>query len=135
MKMQWSLIAALIFALLIAVFAVINVDPVQVNFMFSTVSVPLILLILSCALIGGLVVGAFGIYRQYRLQRQIKQLRTQLQQIQEATGYEPNHAAPSAGTAPVVDDRSVEWNSLESQESEQPLLQDTAMPNKNRGEQ
>lgn len=53
MKMQWSLIAGLIFALLTAIFAVINVDPVQVNLLFAKVSIPLILLIIGCTLIGG----------------------------------------------------------------------------------
>lgn len=78
--MQWMLILGLIFALITAVFAVINVDPVQVNFYFSVLQVPLILLIIGCALLGGLIVGFYGIYRQYRLQREIKQLKAQLAQ-------------------------------------------------------
>ena len=52
MKIQWSLIAALLFALITAVFAVINVNPVAVNLLFGTVNVPLILLIIGCSLIG-----------------------------------------------------------------------------------
>lgn len=51
MRIQWSLIAGLIFALLTAIFAVINVDPVQVNFGFDVVNIPLILVILGCALV------------------------------------------------------------------------------------
>ena len=89
MKMQWSLIAGLLFALLTAVFAVINVEPVSVNLMFGTVRVPLILLIIGCTLIGGLIVGSYGIYRQYRMQKEIKSLTAQLVHIQEATGYTP----------------------------------------------
>lgn len=89
MKMQWSLIAGLIFALLTAIFAVINVDPVQVNLLFATVSVPLILLIIGCTLIGGIIVGSYGIYRQYQLQKEIKSLAGQLIHIQEVTGYTP----------------------------------------------
>ncbi|MCP3744834.1 lipopolysaccharide assembly LapA domain-containing protein [Paenibacillus sp. A3M_27_13] len=83
LKTQWSLIAALVIALLTAVFAVINVNSVQVNFLFSMVSIPLILLILGCTLLGGLIVGSFGIFRQYRLQREIKRLTTQLHTLQE----------------------------------------------------
>ncbi|ANF96359.1 LapA family protein [Paenibacillus bovis] len=81
MKFQWLLILGLIFALIIAVFAVINVDPVQVNLLFDMVQVPLILLILGCALVGGLIVGFYGIYRQYRLQRQIKSLQAQVAEL------------------------------------------------------
>ncbi|MFK4301216.1 putative membrane protein [Paenibacillus sp. RC254] len=83
MKTQWSLIAALVIALLTAVFAVINVKSVQVNLLFRTVNVPLILLILGCTLLGGLIVGSFGIFRQYKLQREIKRLTTQLHTLQE----------------------------------------------------
>ncbi|MEK3947946.1 LapA family protein [Paenibacillus sp. S33] len=83
LKTQWSLIAALVIALLTAVFAVINVNSVQVNLLFSRVSIPLILLILGCTLLGGLIVGSFGIFRQYRLQREIKRLTTQLHTLQE----------------------------------------------------
>ncbi|OCT11942.1 hypothetical protein A8709_29200 [Paenibacillus pectinilyticus] len=78
MKMQWILISALVFALITAVFAVVNVDPVQVNFMFATTSTPLILVILTSTLLGGLIVGLFGIVRQYKLQRKVKQLEKQL---------------------------------------------------------
>ncbi|APB71663.1 DUF1049 domain-containing protein [Paenibacillus polymyxa] len=83
LKTQWSLIAALVIALLTAVFAVINVNSVQVNLLFSMVGIPLILLILGCTLLGGLIVGSFGIFRQYRLQREIKRLTTQLHTLQE----------------------------------------------------
>lgn len=90
MKMQWSLIAGLLFALLTAVFAVINVDPVDVNLLFGTVQIPLILLIIGCTLIGGIIVGSYGIYRQYQMQKEIKSLAGQLIHIQEVTGYTPD---------------------------------------------
>ncbi|AWB44140.1 DUF1049 domain-containing protein [Paenibacillus sp. CAA11] len=89
MKIQWSLIAALVFALITAIFAVINVNPVPVNLLFGSVSVPLILLILGCTLLGAIIVGSFGLYRGYHLQKQIKSLQAQLIHIQEATGYVP----------------------------------------------
>ncbi|MBE9914360.1 DUF1049 domain-containing protein [Paenibacillus donghaensis] len=87
MKIQWSLIAGLVFALLTAIFAVVNVDPVRVNLMFTQVNIPLILLIVGCTLIGGIIVGSYGIYRQYKLQKELKFLSAQLAQIQSETGY------------------------------------------------
>ncbi|KWX86620.1 hypothetical protein AMQ83_17930 [Paenibacillus riograndensis] len=84
MRLQWSLILGLIFALLTAVFAVINVDPVEVNFYFDVVSIPLILVILGCALIGGVIVGSYGIFRQYKLQKQIKGLTAGLNTLRGA---------------------------------------------------
>lgn len=84
MKMQWALIAGLVFALLTGIFAVINVDSVQVNLLFNTVRVPLILLILGCTLIGGIIVGSYGIFRQYRLQRENKRLHLRVSELEAA---------------------------------------------------
>lgn len=85
MKLQWSLIFGLFFALLTAVFAVMNVDTVPVNFGFDVVSIPLILVILGCALIGGVVVGSYGIFRQYKLQKQIKGLTAELSKLRDSS--------------------------------------------------
>ncbi|BCG58694.1 MULTISPECIES: LapA family protein [Paenibacillus] len=102
MRMQWSIIFGLIFALLIALFAVINVDPVQVNFGFSIVSLPLILVILSCALIGGVIVGSYGIFRQYKQQRKIKSLTAELAQAQERiAGLEAANTAVTVPDSPL----------------------------------
>ncbi len=107
MKIQWSLILGMVFALITAVFAVINVDPVPVNLLFGSISLPLILLILGSTLLGGIIVGAFGIYRGYRLQKEVKSLNAKLLHIQEATGYvvpEPVAAeAPADDTTPLQD--------------------------------
>lgn len=78
MKMQWILICALLFALITAVFAVVNVEPVLVNFIFAQTSTPLILVILTSTLLGGLIVGLFGMVRQYKLNRKVKHLEKQL---------------------------------------------------------
>ncbi|MGZ9582975.1 LapA family protein [Paenibacillus marinisediminis] len=86
-RMQWTLIAALVFALIIAIFAVINVNPVPVNLLFGTFDVPLILLILGCTLLGAVIVGSYSIYIQYRTQRKVKLLETQLSQVISETGY------------------------------------------------
>lgn len=79
MKIQWTLIFTLIFALVVAIFAVVNVEPVPVNFIFAKTQLPLILVILGSTLIGGVIVGLFGIVRQYKLQREIKALHKQIE--------------------------------------------------------
>lgn len=78
MKGQGVLISAFAFALLIAIFAVINVEAVQVNFLFAKTTTPLILVILASTLLGGLTVGSFGLLRELKLQRKLKQLEKQL---------------------------------------------------------
>lgn len=74
MKFQWSLLFALIFAVIVAIFAVVNVDPVPVNYVFGTAQWPLILVILGSALLGAIISGSVAIFRSFVLQRRIKQL-------------------------------------------------------------
>lgn len=74
MKFQWNMLLGIIFALIVAVFAVINVEPVSVNYLFGEGDWPLILVILISVLLGGLIIGSAGIIRIYSLQRKIKTL-------------------------------------------------------------
>lgn len=82
MKSQWMLILGLLFALVVAIFAVINVDAVEVNYLFGSTRTPLILVILISTLLGGLAVGLIGMLRVFVLQRKIKQLEKQVQQLE-----------------------------------------------------
>ena len=77
MKYQWTILVALLFAVLIAIFAVFNVDSVPVNFIFSTEMIPLVLIILGSALLGALVSGLFAIYKSYSSGRRVKDLQKQ----------------------------------------------------------
>ncbi|MFB9329213.1 lipopolysaccharide assembly LapA domain-containing protein [Paenibacillus aurantiacus] len=86
MKVQASIIVAFIFALLIALFAVVNVEAVPVDYVWGQSNVPLILVIIGSALFGGLAVGLFGIVRQYRLTRRIKTLEKQMAGLQSIEG-------------------------------------------------
>ncbi|MFC4966248.1 lipopolysaccharide assembly LapA domain-containing protein [Paenibacillus sp. GCM10023248] len=99
MKMQWILICALLFALLTAVFAVVNVEPVQVNFIFAQTSIPLILVIISSTLLGGVIVALFGMVRQYKLHRRVKHLEKQLHAAL-LPPVAPQQARDTAGEAP-----------------------------------
>ncbi len=71
---QTYIISALVFALIVAIFAVINGDAVTVNYLFGTGQVPLILVILISTLLGGLITGAFGLFRLLKLQRTLRVL-------------------------------------------------------------
>ncbi|MBD8069317.1 lipopolysaccharide assembly LapA domain-containing protein [Bacillus sp. PS06] len=101
MKGQWSLILAFLFALIVAVFAVINVDSVEVNYLFGTANWPLILVILTSVLMGGMIVASVGLFRYYRLLRRVKQLEKENQllkdeginSIQESEEIEKNDQA------------------------------------------
>lgn len=79
MKFQWSLLFGLLFAVIIALFAVYNVDSVPVNYVFGTAEWPLILVILGSALLGALLSGTVAIYRSFILSRKVKHLEKELE--------------------------------------------------------
>lgn len=78
MKLQWSLLLGLLFAIIIAIFAVYNVEAVPVNYVFGTAEWPLILVILGSALLGALISGMIAMYRSFVLARKVKQLEKEL---------------------------------------------------------
>lgn len=55
MKKQWSTVLFIALLLLVVVFAVMNVDPVLINFGFTTVEIPLVIVIIGTLLIGVLI--------------------------------------------------------------------------------
>ncbi|HZH60120.1 MAG TPA: lipopolysaccharide assembly protein LapA domain-containing protein [Metabacillus sp.] len=72
MKRQWSLILAITFALIIAIFAVINVEAVEVNYLIGKAEWPLILIILGSVFMGGFMVASAGVVRILSLNRKLK---------------------------------------------------------------
>ncbi|REK71446.1 LapA family protein [Paenibacillus paeoniae] len=106
MKGQGILISAFVFALVIAVFAVINVDQVQVNFLFAKTNTPLILVILVSTLLGGLTVGLFGMLRIYKLQKTVKALEKRVaEQPSAADKFEASFASDNAKAANVTEEQ------------------------------
>lgn len=89
MKKQWGLILALIFALVIAIFSVANVDPVTVNYLFGEAKWPLVLVIIGSVLMGGLIVASIGIFKLIQLQMQVKKLKKQLKQQEDKAELTP----------------------------------------------
>lgn len=77
MKGQTYVILAIIFVIIVSVFAVINVEAVEVNYLFWSGESPLILIILFSVLMGGVITFAVGARRMFHLQRQLKKLQSE----------------------------------------------------------
>ncbi|MRH43012.1 DUF1049 domain-containing protein [Aquibacillus halophilus] len=86
MKGQTYIILALVFAVIVAIFAVINVDPVEVNYLFGTGEAPLILVILVSVLMGGIITAAVGVVRLLKLQKEIRVLNQEKKELEEKIG-------------------------------------------------
>ncbi|WP_141433835.1 lipopolysaccharide assembly LapA domain-containing protein [Bacillus sp. 03113] len=80
MKGQINLIIALLFAIVIALFSILNGNTVKFNYLFGTAQWPLVLIILGSALIGGLAIASFGFVRIIRMRNTISQLKKELDQ-------------------------------------------------------
>ncbi|MBD7935724.1 MULTISPECIES: LapA family protein [Cytobacillus] len=87
MKNQWIILLSIVFTLIVAIFAVINVDSVTVNYLFGESSWPLILVILSSVLMGGLIVSSVGLVKIFNLQREVKSLKKQIVALKGKEGH------------------------------------------------
>jgi len=74
LKNQTALLLSLIFALIVSIFAVINVEPVEIDYLFGTANWPLVLVIIGSAIMGAITVMLLGAVRMVSLQRKIKKL-------------------------------------------------------------
>src|SRR5699024_11997155 len=75
MRGQTYVILGIIILIIVSVFAVTNVDTVQVTYLFWTGESPLILVILFSVLMGGLITTAAGYFKMHQLQRENKTLK------------------------------------------------------------
>ncbi|TWT26241.1 lipopolysaccharide assembly LapA domain-containing protein [Planomicrobium sp. CPCC 101110] len=112
MKIQWLILIGLVFAVIIALFAVVNVDPVPVNYIFGSAEWPLILVILASALLGFLLSGVFALVRTYSLQRKVKALQKEIAVKESLIATQQNEIAEYQ-KADVVPEAMVVTNETE----------------------
>jgi lipopolysaccharide assembly protein A len=114
MKFQWLVLLALLFAVLIAIFAVVNVETVPVDYVFGQAEWPLILVILVSAVLGFLLSGTVAIVRMYSLQRKVNALQKEMTVKETLIATQQNEIAEyqKAGVIPepmiVTDEKRVE---------------------------
>ena len=77
---QVGVILALVFSLIIAVFAILNNEPVVINYLFNTVEVSAVIVILGSAVSGAIVVFLLGVYRQIKLVVKMRGLTAEIQE-------------------------------------------------------
>lgn len=115
MKNQTYVILALIFIIFIAVFSVLNVSPVEVNYLFWQGESPLVIVILISVLLGGVLTTAFGAGKFISLRRENKQLRVKVGHlekiIEQQTDIEINESYENNST-----DQAVELNNATNEE-------------------
>ncbi|WP_461218376.1 lipopolysaccharide assembly protein LapA domain-containing protein [Lapidilactobacillus salsurivasis] len=88
MKKQTSFIIGLVLALVVVIFAVLNVAPTVINFGFVKVKLPLIIILILALILGALIallLSTTGSISHKRQQKQLTQEISSLKQNQQAT--------------------------------------------------
>ena len=82
MKKQWTTVFLIIIALIVVLFAVLNVDPIAINFGFTIIEMPLAVILIVTLLIGVLmaVLLSTGIILNYKSEE--KKLRKEIEAIE-----------------------------------------------------
>lgn len=76
---QFGVILALVFSLVIAIFAIANNQPIEVNYLYGKAEVSAIIIILGSAILGALVIFLLSMFRQIRMGFQIRGLRNEIE--------------------------------------------------------
>ncbi|GKV54391.1 hypothetical protein NCCP2222_03380 [Sporosarcina sp. NCCP-2222] len=108
MKTQWGLIIGIIFAIIIAVFAVVNVKAVEVNYVVGTGHLPLILVILFSALLGAAISSMIAMIKSVSLHRKINEQLKEMNAKEIQIAMQQNEiAALQKEIPPENDDESI----------------------------
>ena len=83
--MQINIVLTLIFAIFIALFALVNATIVTVSFLFVQIEVSLALVIIISALFGALVVILFDSFRKIKTNKTIKNLSKKVTELEKTT--------------------------------------------------
>ena len=71
--MQWKFILSLVLALLVAIFAIQNSDPVTVSFFITTRQISQALIILLSTVVGAIIALSLGLIKQFALSKKLKE--------------------------------------------------------------
>nr|WP_257571319.1 LapA family protein [Tetragenococcus halophilus] len=75
MKSQWRIILGFVLTLLIVLFAVMNNMDVPINFGFSQLSAPLVIIIIGSAFLGAIVIALVATSTIWHQRKEIKSLK------------------------------------------------------------
>lgn len=85
--MQRNLIIALIFALLIAIFAMQNAVSVTLSFFNYSFQTSLVVVVLGSIAVGALIMGLFSSLKQIKLKREMRQLQKKYSELEAQISY------------------------------------------------
>lgn len=104
MKFQWTWLLGLLFAIIIAVFSIVNVDSVRFNYVFGEADWPLVLIILGAALLGAAISGFVAMFKSVMATHRIKELMKEVNAKELTIAAQQNELAELQKYAPVTEE-------------------------------
>lgn len=80
MKMQWVLVIGLLFAIVVSIFATVNVTEVPINYVFGEAKWPLVLVIFGSVFAGVVISFCFSLFRIFSSRHQVKSIQKELEE-------------------------------------------------------
>lgn len=80
--MQLGFVLSLVFAVIIAVFAVLNSDVVTIQLLFKKVELSQSVIILGSAALGAIIAVLFGIFKRFKTSLKIRELKGQIKELE-----------------------------------------------------
>ncbi|WP_326909560.1 LapA family protein [Sedimentibacter sp. MB31-C6] len=80
--MQVGFIIILIIAIFVAIFAIQNGTPVEVDLFLAQYDIPLAVIIMVCLILGAIIVLLLGTYRQFRKCSEVKELKNKIKVLE-----------------------------------------------------
>ncbi|WP_318615154.1 lipopolysaccharide assembly LapA domain-containing protein [Sporosarcina sp. YIM B06819] len=93
MKFQWNLLYGLLFSIIIALFAIFNIESVQVNYIFGKTDLPLVMVILCSALLGAMVSVFVAMFRTVQSNHRVKELQKEITLKEQTIAAQQNEIA------------------------------------------
>ena len=78
---QFNVILALIFSLVIAIFALANNQPIEMNYLYGKAEISAIIVILGAAILGALTIFLLNIFKQIKTGLRLRSLQGQLNEL------------------------------------------------------
>lgn len=78
--MQWVLVIGLLFAIVVSIFATVNVKEVPINYVFGEARWPLVLVIFGSVFAGVVISLCFSLFRIFSSRHQVKSIQKELEE-------------------------------------------------------
>ncbi len=120
MKTQWSVIVALLFSLLVAVFALLNNEMIVVNYLFGTMEISAVLVILGSASAGALIIIFLNLVRNVKLGFELRELKKKIRELEKVLASTKETVVTAPCSLPEEEDTTEKENGQNEKEMEVP---------------